>query len=234
MKTSAPAIASLNEPVRFSLLVCAASQRRSLSSRSSLSEMMPLAIHPDDVADAFASRATLQRSRRRPRRTQYDDSDVLHVLADHAKGVEQCREHDRWPFRAGRRGKTGMSSRSRRRRSISKQRGAEMSSRLMPPVDRRDALDDPSRSRRRLGRETDRPRVNTGEALEQECLALPSPATPLPVPMLPSRARRSVGHDGDGIALDRQLRGAARRSLAIAIDMRATPGCRPSRGRLGS
>ena len=68
--------------------------------------------------------------------------------------------------------KTGMSSRSRSRGSMSKQRGAEMSSRLMPPKDGAmplDGLDDLVR----VGRvQHDRDGVDPGELAEQRRLAL--------------------------------------------------------------
>ena len=68
--------------------------------------------------------------------------------------------------------KTGMSSDSRSRRSISKQRGAAMSSRLMPPKPGAiisTALTISSVSWRG---QADRPGVDVGEALEQRGLAL--------------------------------------------------------------
>ena len=130
--------------------------------------------------------------------------------------------------------KTGMSSVSLSRSSISKQRGAEMSSRLMPPkvgAISFDRLDDLLGV---LGVEADREGVDAGELLEQHRLALHHRHRRLGADVAEAEHGAAVGDDGDRVLLDRVLEGLG----AVLVDVRADPGdaraCRPSRGRRGS
>ena len=115
--------------------------------------------------------------------------------------------------------KTGMSSSSFRRSSISKQRGEEMSSRLMPPNAGRD------RSHRGDdlvgigGVEADREGVDVGELLEQHRLALHHGQRRLRADVAEAQHRRAVGHDGDVVLLDR----VAERLLGVVVDREADP-----------
>ncbi len=103
--------------------------------------------------------------------------------------------------------KTGMSSSSLRRSSISKQRGAEMSSRLMPPnpgAISLTAADDLVG----VGRlQADREGVDAGELLEQAALALHHRHRRPGADVAQAEHGRAVGDDGDGVALDRVLEG---------------------------
>ena len=102
--------------------------------------------------------------------------------------------------------KTGMSSSSRSRRSISKQRGAEMSSRLIPPKPGEIPLDDADDLVAVLGVEADRPGIDVGEPLEQRGLALHHRQRGAGAEVAQPEHRRPVRHDRDRIALHRQLR----------------------------
>ena len=126
-----------------------------------------------------------------------------------------------------------MSRLARSRRSTSKQRGAEMSSRLMPAKTGAisstvaDDLVDV------LGVEADREGVDAGEPLEQRGLALhhrqrgdrPEVAQP--------EHRGAVGDHGDGVALDGQPAGVARGSRRWPGRPGRHPACRSSTGRRG-
>ena len=127
-----------------------------------------------------------------------------------------------------------MSSDSFSRSSISKQRGAEMSSRLMPPkvgAISFDRLDDLVGV---LGVEADREGVDVGELLEQHRLALHHRHRRLGADVAEAEHGAAVGDDGDGVLLDRVLEGLG----AVVVDVHGRPGrrraCRPSRGRRGS
>ena len=113
--------------------------------------------------------------------------------------------------------KTGMSSASCRRCSISKQRGEEMSSRLMPPKVGRHpdhGLDDLVRV---LGVQADREGVDVGELLEQHRLALHHRHRRLGADVAEAEHRGAVGDHGHGVRLDRVLE----RLLAVLGDRRA-------------
>ena len=118
--------------------------------------------------------------------------------------------------------------------SISKQRGAEMSSRLMPPkpgaiaVDGRDDLVGVG------GRQADRPRVDAAELLEQHRLALHHGHRRLRADVAEPEHGGAVADDRDRVVLDRQVPDLAR-VLGDRRRRRAPrPACRPSRGRRGS
>jgi hypothetical protein len=66
--------------------------------------------------------------------------------------------------------RTGMSSSARRRRSISKQRGAEMSSKLIAPNVGAAALTNSTMRSGSLGRQAQWERVGSGELFEQQRL----------------------------------------------------------------
>ena len=110
--------------------------------------------------------------------------------------------------------KTGMSSSARSRRSISKHRGAEMSSRLIPPnvgdtalTTRDDLVDVLRRQAQRVG-------VDAGELLEQQRLALHDGHRRLRPDVAEPEHRGPVGHDGDRVALHREVPGA----LGVLVD----------------
>ena len=97
-------------------------------------------------------------------------------------------------------------SRSRcRRSSISKQRGAEMSSRLMPPKIGRDRLHGAHDLVHVLGGERDRERVHAREGLEDEALALHDGQRRLGPDVAQAQHRRAVGHHRHRVLLDREV-----------------------------
>ena len=103
--------------------------------------------------------------------------------------------------------KTGMSSCSLRRSSISKQRGAEMSSRLMPPKPgamRRtvSTISSGSLVSRQIGKAS-----TPGELLEEHRLALHDRHRRLRADVAQPEHGGAVGDDGDRVALDRVLEG---------------------------
>ena len=116
--------------------------------------------------------------------------------------------------------KTGMSSDSFSRSSISKQRGAEMSSRLMPPkvgAISSTALMISSASwvSRQIGKAS-----TCGELLEQHRLALHHRHRRLGADVAEAEHGAAVGDDGDGVLLDRVLEGLG----AVGVDVLADPG----------
>ena len=84
-----------------------------------------------------------------------------------------------------------------------------------------------------LGVQADRPRVDAGEPLEERGLALHHRKRRSRPEVAETQHRRAVGHDRDGVALDRQATGV----LRVGGDRHDTPerrrGCRPSTGRRG-
>ena len=101
--------------------------------------------------------------------------------------------------------KTGMSSSSRSRSSISKQRGAEMSSRLIPPKTGAIAFTVATISSDVLRRQADREGVDAAELLEQHRLALHHRQRRLGADVAEPEHRRAVADDGDRVLLDRQV-----------------------------
>ena len=124
--------------------------------------------------------------------------------------------------------KTGMSSISRSRSSISKQRGAAMSSRLMPPYAGRDRPHDRDDLVGVLGVQHDRPGVDAAEPLEQRGLALHDRHRGGRADVAQAEHRRAVGDHGDRVALDRQPAGV----VGVLGDGQADPG-HPRRVRPG-
>ena len=116
--------------------------------------------------------------------------------------------------------KTGMSSSAFSRSSISKQRGAEMSSRLMPPKPGAIALTTRDDLVGVLGVEADRERVDAGELLEQHRLALHHRHRRARADVAEAEHRGAVGDDGHRVALDRVLEGL----VGIVVDRRADAG----------
>ena len=232
MKTSAPAMASASSPVRFSLLVFSASQRRSSSRLLVVGRDDPPAVEADDVADALGEEQLADGDARRAH-AEHHDPHVLHPLAHHAQRVQQRGEDDD-------RGavlvvvehrdveqlaQAAFDLEAARRRDVLE---------VDPSVDRGDALDDAHDLVDVLGGEADRPRVDAGEALEEQRLALHHGQCRLGSDVAESEHRRAVGHDGHGVALDRELAsgsGILRRSPSRSARRR---GCRPSTGRRGS
>ena len=127
-----------------------------------------------------------------------------------------------------------MSSAAFSRSSISKQRGAEMSSRLIPPNPGAIALHHGDDLVRIAGVEADRERVDAGELLEQHRLALHHRHRRARADVAEPEHRGAVGDDRDGVALDRVLEGLVGILVDRAADPRDARACRPSRGRRGS
>ena len=130
--------------------------------------------------------------------------------------------------------KTGMSSSARSRSSISKQRGAEMSSRLMPPKPGAIALHDGDDLVGVLRVEAERPGVDAAELLEQQRLALHHRHRRLRPDVAEPEHGGAVGDDGDGVLLDRQVPGRVAVLGDRLADRGRRPACRPSRGRRAS
>ena len=130
--------------------------------------------------------------------------------------------------------KTGMSSRSRSRASISKQRGAEMSSRLIPPKTGAIALTAATISSgsvvsRQIGQASMPPNSLNSIALPSITGSAASRAD-----VAQAEHRGAVGDDGDRVLLDRSGSRPCRdrrRSRGRRARRRA---CRPSRGRRAS
>ena len=127
-----------------------------------------------------------------------------------------------------------MSSSSFRRSSISKQRGAEMSSRLMPPNAGGDQLHGAHDLVGVLGVEADRERVDARELLEEARLALHHRHRRRRADVAEAEHGGAVGDDRDGVALDRVLRRRARGRRGSRCTRARRPACTPSRGRRGS
>ena len=103
-----------------------------------------------------------------------------------------------------------MSSVSRRRRSISKQRGDEMSSRLMPPKTGASAVTIRDDLVGIVRVEADRERVDAAELLEQHRLALHDGQRRRGADVAEAQHGAAVADDGDGVLLDRQRPDLAR------------------------
>ncbi len=136
--------------------------------------------------------------------------------------------------RAGRRGTPGCRASAFSRSSISKQRGAEMSSRLIPPNPGAIAWTDGHDLVRVAGVQADREGVDAGELLEQHRLALHHRHRRARADVAEPEHGGAVGDDRDRVALDRVLEGL----VGILVDRRADPrharACRPSTGPRGS
>ena len=98
-----------------------------------------------------------------------------------------------------------MSSSSRSRASISKQRGAEMSSRLMPSKSRGDRLADRDDLVGILRGEADRPRIDAAELLEEHGFPFHHRHCRLRPDVAEAEHRRPVRHDRDGVLLDGEV-----------------------------
>ena len=110
-----------------------------------------------------------------------------------------------------------MSSSSTSRCSISKQRGAEISSRLIPPKGGRDSFDRADDLLGILGRQTDRKGVHLPELLEQHGLAFHYRHGRFRPDIAQPQHGRTIRHDRHGVTLDRQ-----RKSLAMVGGNRIT------------
>ena len=145
--------------------------------------------------------STLRSSRRRPV--------ILTALSSAASTTTAVPCWSSW--------KTGMSSDARRRSSISKQRGAEMSSRLMPPKPGAIASTVATIASGSLVLRTDRERVDAGELLEEHALALHHRHRGLGADVAEAEHGRAVRDDRDRVALDRVLEGL----VAVVVDRHA-------------
>ena len=117
-----------------------------------------------------------------------------------------------------------MSSSAFSRSSISKQRGAEMSSRLMPPKVGAIALTVGDDLVGVLGVQADRERVDAAELLEEHRLALHHRHRGLGADVAEAEHGAAVGDDGDRVALDRVLEGLVAVLRRSRMQTRATPG----------
>ena len=123
-----------------------------------------------------------------------------------------------------------MSSRSCSRRSISKQRGALMSSRLMPPNDGaiRTTVSMISSTSRRV--QADRHGVDAAELLEQQRLALHHRQRGERAEVAEPEHRGAVGDDGDDVASARCSRRRARGRRRSPRSPARRPACTPAPG----
>ena len=224
MKTSAPASASSAEPrcpSRVRQLRVLRLGRRSRLVRPRVDARLPGrsrrssrdAGGEQDLRDRDAGRADARARRRgRPR-----------AACRRPAARSAARRGRRPPCRAGRRGRRGCRARSRSRRSISKQRGAEMSSRLIPPKPGAIAVDGRDDLVHVLRVEADRQGVDAAELLEQHRLALHHRQRRLGADVAEPEHGRAVGDDGDRVLLDREvpdLRGVLGDRRADAGDAR--------------
>ena len=200
MNRSAPSSTSAGPP-------CAALRVRVLGVPA-LQRVHLVPVVAPDVDRALAVAAD-DRRRRRPeqhprdrdaRRAEADhrDAQVLEPLVDHLQALNSAASTttavpcwSSW--------KTGMSSSSASRSSISKQRGEEMSSRLMPPKPGAIALTVSTISSgsfvsRQIGK-----RVDAAELLEQHRLALHDRHRGLGADVAEAEHRGAVGDDGHGV-----------------------------------
>ena len=126
--------------------------------------------------------------------------------------------------------KTGMSSASRSRSSISKQRGAEMSSRLMPPKDGAIRTTVSTISSASVVVEHDRDRVEPGELLEQRGLALHHRQRGGRADVAEAEHRGAVADHRDQPRAPGVACGPARASRRSPCRPRRRRACRPARG----
>ncbi len=162
-----------------------------------------VSIDPDDVADTLCEQELADRHARGAH-TQHDDADVLHLLSDDAQRVEQRGVDD------GRRAvlivvkDRYVEQFTQARLDLETARRGDVLQ-IDAAVHRSDALDDPNDLVDVLGVEAHRPRVDVGEALEQQCLALHDGKRGGRSDVAETEHRRTVGHDRDRVALDREL-----------------------------
>ena len=114
---------------------------------------------------------------------------------------------------------TGMSSSPRSRRSTSKQRGALMSSRLMPPNPGAISCTARTISSTSCAVEADRPGVDAGEPLEQDRFALHDGQRGVGADVAQAEHGRAVGDHGHRVALD----GQPARILPVPRDRHGDP-----------
>ncbi len=202
MNTSAPTSASCKDPVRPAGFVASASDRLAGASRGSDGARMPSRSHTRiDVTPAASSSVTIAVPAAPPPATT-TRADASGLPTQRSALVSAARTTIAVPCWSS--WNTGMSSRSRRRRSISKHRGAEMSSRLMPPkpgaIARTTAtISSVSWVSRQIGHAS-MPR----ETLEQRRLALHHRQRRARADVAEPEHRRAVGDDGDAVALHGQ------------------------------
>ena len=127
--------------------------------------------------------------------------------------------------------KMGMSVVSLRRRSISKQRGAEMSSRLTPPKVGVQELHGPHDLVRVLRVQADGEGIHPGEGLEEHALALHHGHGGLRADVAQTQDGRPVGDDGHQVPTPRVDGRPARGRGGSRGRARPPPACRPWRGR---
>ena len=132
--------------------------------------------------------------------------------------VEQGGQPPQWRCRAGRRGTRGCRSTSFSRRSISKQRGAAMSSRLMPPKLPASRLDRCGRSRPRPWLRMHRGKASTSaKALNRAHLPSITGHARLRADVPQAQHRGAVGDHGHQIAPAGQLIGL----VHVLLDLQA-------------
>ena len=221
--TSAPASTSSAVPRTPRGLVRAASAARvGVEALASPAYIAPLAVADDHVADALGEHDLGAGDAGRAGADD-DHGDVLGALADEPQRVQQRGEHDD-------RGAVLV---------VVEDRDVELGA--QPPLDleaarRRDVLEVDAAERRRrrlherddlvdvLGVEAERERVDAGELLEQQRLALHHRHRRLRADVAEAEHGRAVGDDGDGVALDRQRPAPSRGPRGSPCDTRPTPG----------
>ena len=202
MKTSAPASASSSEPVSPALFVNEASSRLTGVRSVAVRRDDALAVGHGDVpdtglhqhlGDGDTGRARRPRSRRAARPSVRPLSRAALRSAASVTTAVPC--WSSW--------KTGMSSRSWSLRSISKHRGAEMSSRFTPPKEGARRTTVSTISSTSVQCERDRHRVDPAELLEEDRLPLHHREGGLGPDVPESEHGRAVRHDGDDRGLPR-------------------------------
>ena len=221
MKTSEPTTASLSVPLTWRGLVCAATQASSLSGRSAMSgrsevatplrSQTTMSVAPASVSSLRMAVPAAPAPAITIRTSAICLPTTLRALVNAATVTMAVPCWSSW--------KTGMSSSSRSRRSTSKQRGAEMSSRLMPAKPGEMALTAAHDLVHVLGVQADREGVDVGEPLEQRRLALHHRHRGERADVAQAQHRRAVGDDGHRVALDGQPPGV----LGVGGDGHADP-----------
>ena len=222
MNTSAPGSTSPSVPSRRSGLVCSANQSLATLRSSRPSQMAPLRSTPTISATPASRRILLMATPAAPTPAMTTRSDAIGLSTMRSAFSSAASATTAVPCWSS--WNTGMSRRSLSRSSISKQAGAAMSSRLMPPNTgaMRTTVSTISSgvvTSRQIGKAS-----TPGEVLEQQRLALHHRQGAGRADVAQAEHRGAVGDDGDGVLLDGELVGQRRAAAAMAVQTRATPG----------
>ena len=204
MKTSAPTSASSAEPAKPSGFVRSANAVFHGPRPVASAVDRALTVAADDVPHAGGEQHVGGRDAGRADPDDHD-ADVLRARLSTSRSELKNAASTTIAVPCWSSWKTGMSSASRSRLSISKQRGAEMSSRLMPPKPGAIAVTAATISSvsfvaRQIGHASTR-----AELLEQHRLALHHRHRRLGPDVAEPEHRRPVAHDRDRVLLDRQV-----------------------------